>query len=183
MQGSNVYVYMVKSALQNLPADIRYSFRSMRSAPGFAATAVITLVLGIGATTAIFSVVHAVLFRPLPYHDPQRLVHIVADDPSDSRSGLPRSVFETLSGKSRTLKHLAIYYRNTGLSRVIVGGRSSPEQVQAGFVSNGLFPLLGVAPLVGRAFDESEVRQSALVGAWRPRYELFRRGAWDVAKW
>ncbi len=168
-------------ALQNLPADIRYAFRSMRSAPGFAATAVGTLILGIGATTAIFSVVHAVLFRPLPYHDPQRLVHIVADDPSDSLSGLPRSVFETLSGKSRTLEHLAIYYRNTGLSRVIVGGRLTPEQVQAGFVSNGLFPLLGVAPLVGRAFDESEVRQSALVAVlshtmWQKRFG----GASDV---
>lgn len=132
----------------------------MRAEPGFAATAVLTLLLGIGAATAIFSVVHAVLFRPLPYRDARQLVHVIADERSDPRSGLPRTIYETLNGKSPSLEQVAIYYRNTGRSRVIVGTRSAPEQVQAGFSSASLFQVLGVAPLRGRTFDETEVRQS-----------------------
>ena len=151
---------MMTLKMANLLSDIRFSLRSMRSAPGFTATALVTLVLGIGATTAIFSVVYAVLFRPLPYQDPQRLVHILADEPSETRSGLPHSLYEALRGQSRSLEQVAIYYRNTGWSRVIVGSRSNPEQVQAGFASAGMFPILGAAPLLGRAFDESEVQRS-----------------------
>jgi predicted permease len=142
----------------NLKADIVYCLRSMRSAPGFTATALITLILGIGATTAIFSIVYAVLFRPLPYRDPQRLVHLVADEPNGTRSGLPYSVFEALDGHSRSLDQLAVYYRNTGFSRVIIGGHSNPETVQAGFSTAGMFGVLGVAPLFGRTFDPAEVR-------------------------
>jgi hypothetical protein len=149
--------------MANLKADIRYSLRSMRSAPGFTATTLTTLVLGIGATTAIFSVVYAVLLRPLPYRDPQRLLHIVADDPSDRRSGIPLHLRDALREQKGSLEQVAIYYRNTGLSRVIVGGRSNPEQVQAGFVSAEFFPVLGVAPLLGRTFDDVEVRRSERV--------------------
>ena len=151
---------LAMNLLASLPPDFRYSLRSMRKAPGFTATALLTLVLGIGATTAIFSVVYAVLFRPLPYWNPYQLVHVVADDPFDAQSGLPRSLHEALGGQSRSLEKVAIFYRNTGWSRVIVGGRANPQQVQACFASAGIFPVLGVAPLLGRAFDETEVRRS-----------------------
>jgi putative ABC transport system permease protein len=147
----------------------------MRIAPGFTATALITLILGIGATTAIFSVVYAVLLRPLPYRDPERLLHIVADEPSDKRSGVHLRLFDALRAQGRSLEQVAIYYRNTGWSRVIVGGRENPEQVQAGFASTELFPVLGVAPLLGRTFDEEEVRRSEPVavishGLWLRRF-------------
>jgi predicted permease len=146
--------------MANLSADLRYSLRSMRSAPGFTATTLITLVLGIGATSAIFSVVYAVLLRPLPYRDSQRLLHIVADDPSDSRSGVPLLLRDALHERKGSLEEVAVYYRNTGFSRVIVGGRSNPEQVQAGFVSSEFFRVLGVAPLLGRTFDDAEVQRT-----------------------
>lgn len=149
--------------MANLKADLRYSLRSMRSVPGFTSTTLITLVLGIGATTAIFSVVYAILLRPLPYRNPQRLLHIVADDPSDGRSGIPLHLRDALDQQKGSLEQVAVYYRNTGLSRVIVGARSNPEQVQAGFVSAELFPVLGVAPFLGRTFDDVEVRRSAPV--------------------
>jgi predicted permease len=155
--------------------DVLLTLRSMRRAPGFAATALITLILAIGATTAIFSVVYAVLLRPLPYPNAKALVHIVADDPGDSRSGVPYSLFEALQGKSRTLEDVAAYYRNTGWSRVTVGGQVDPEIVQAGFCTAGLFRVLGAKPALGRAFDDREVngvQPVAVISAavWKRRY-------------
>ncbi|MGC4052979.1 MAG: ABC transporter permease [Paludibaculum sp.] len=159
----------------NLQGDLRYAVRSMRAAPGFTATALITLILGIGATTAIFSVVYAVLLRPLPYREPERLLNIVADEPSDKRSGVDLRLFDALQAQARSLERVAVYFRNTGWSRVIVGGRDNPEQVQAGFASAGFFPLLGMAPLLGRSFDEEEVQRAETVtvishGLWWKRF-------------
>jgi predicted permease len=162
--------------MANLQADLRFALRSMRAAPGFTATALLTLVLGMGATTAIFSVVYAVLFRPLPYKDPQRLVNIVANEPADNRSGVPLSLHDTLLDQSGGLEQVAVYYRNTGWSRVIVGGRANPEQVQAGFVSTGLFPVLGVTPLVGRTFEEAEIRRAERVAVISHSFWLTRFG-------
>ncbi|MBI2688480.1 MAG: ABC transporter permease [Acidobacteria bacterium] len=158
-----------------LKADLLFTIRSMRKSPGFALTALLTLVLGIGATTAIFSVVYAVLLRPLPYQNPESLLHIVADDPGDNRSGVPYTLFEALQGESRTMSQTAVYYRNTGWSRVIVGGRIDPETVQAGFNSAGLFPLLGLSPVLGRVFDEAEVKSAEPVAVishmlWQRRF-------------
>ena len=94
-----------------LTADLRFSWRSLRHSPGFTLTALFTLILGIGATTAIFSVVYAVLFRPLPYRNPQSLVHILADEPGDARSGVPYLLYETLKntipgGSNRAIRHI-----------------------------------------------------------------------------
>lgn len=143
-----------------ISADLRFSWRSMRSAPGFTVTALLTLVLGMGATTALFSVVYAVLFRPLPYRNPEALIHIVAEEPGDSRSGVPFSLYEALRAQKGAIQESAIYYRNTGWSRVIVGGTDEPEAVQAGFCSAGLSELLGMRPILGRFFDEEEVRRA-----------------------
>ena len=161
--------------MANFQADFRYALRSMCVAPGLTATALVTLILGIGATTAIFSVVYAVLLRPLPYRYPERLLHIVADEPSDERSGVPLRLFDALQMQRRNLDQVAIYYRNTGWSRVIIGGRENPGQVQAGFASAELFPVLGMAPLLGRTFEKDEVRRSEPVavishGLWLKRF-------------
>ena len=78
--------------LHGMRNDVLFALRSMRRAPAFAATALLTLILGIGATTAIFSVVNAVLFRSLPYRRASELVHVVADDPGDPRSASRFSV-------------------------------------------------------------------------------------------
>ena len=80
--------------LGELERDVGYGFRMMRKSPGFTAVACTTLILGIGATTAVFSVVQAVLLRPLPNAKSERLVHVLADDPQDARSGVSYRSFK-----------------------------------------------------------------------------------------
>ncbi len=138
---------------------IRHAFRGLWRSPGFTAVALVTLVLGIGATTAVFSVLNAVLLRPLPYNEPERLVYVLADDPQDARAGVSYHAYETWRSASHTFENLAVYYRNSGWSRVMIGSDAGPQSVQAGFTSANFFAVLGVAPAVGRVFDEGEERR------------------------
>jgi len=149
--------------LDGLKQDLTYSLRTMVKSPGFTVVALFTLVLGIGATTAIFSVVNAVLLRPLAYRDPERLVHVLANGPGDTRAGVSYESFQTWRSQNRTFTGLAAYYRNSGWSRVTIGGSVEPQSGQAGFVSADLFSVLGVVPLIGRVFDEAEERHHVLV--------------------
>lgn len=139
--------------------DLSYALRIMRKSPGFAAAACATLILGIGATTAVFSVVDAVLLRPLPYMEPESLVHVLANDPQDARAGIAYRSFEVWRSQNRTLADLAVYYRNSGWSRVTIGGALEPQSVQAGFTSANFFSVMGVAPIRGRVFDATEERR------------------------
>src|SRR5258708_2574439 len=146
--------------------DIRYAGPSMRRNPGFTAVAVLTLALGIGANTAIFSVVNAVLLRPLPYNDPGRLVEL---------STTSHDTFEFLKRESHSFERMAVYYRNTGWSRVTMTGIDEPESFQAAFVSADFFPTLGVAPAIGRVFTNTEEQQRERVAIlsdafWRRRF-------------
>jgi len=100
--------------LDEITRDLSYAFRRMRKSPGFTAVASTTLVLGIGATTAVFSVVEAVLLRRLPYPEPENLVHVLANDPQDARAGISYRSFEVWRSHNRTLADLAVYYRNSG---------------------------------------------------------------------
>lgn len=143
--------------------DLRYALRMLRKSPGFTAVACVTLVLGIGATTAVFSVVHAVLLRPLPYAAPDRLVHVLANDPQDTRAGVSYRSFEVWRSQNRTFADLAVYYRNSGWSRVMLSGAIEPQSVQAGFTSANFFSLMGVPPILGRVFDAAEERRRAPV--------------------
>jgi putative ABC transport system permease protein len=155
--------------------DVRYAIRTLRQSPGFTATASITLLLGIWATTAIFSVVNAVLLRSLPYFKPDRLVHVVSDDPRDSRSGVPWRVFEATKSANGPFSDIAAYYRNTGWSRVTIGGTEQPETAQAGFATASLFSTLGVLPSLGRVFTADEVQKRELLAIvseslWQRRF-------------
>jgi predicted permease len=146
--------------------DIRHAGRCMRRNPGFTAVAVFTLALGIGANTAIFSVVNAVLLRPLPYNDPGRLVEL---------STISYDHFEFLKRGSHSFEHMAVYYRNTGWSRVTLTGIDEPESFQAAFVSTDFFPTLGVAPAIGRVFTAAEESKRERVtvlsdALWRRRF-------------
>ena len=128
--------------------DLKFAFRQLLKNPGFTAVTVLTLALGIGANTAIFSVVNAVLLSPLPYADPDRLmlvkevlpkvgpqpVNVSAPDIAQIRK-LNR-VFEDIGG-----------YRGWGINLSI---KDEPDRVFANRVSSSLFPLLGVQPLIGR---------------------------------
>jgi putative ABC transport system permease protein len=139
--------------------DIRYAIRTLLRTPGFTAVAVLTLALGVGATTAIFSVVNAVLLRPLPYTDPDRLV-MTRGSLADLRD---------LDAANHSFEGMAVWASN--LYNLRVGDDS--EQVVAGQVTRSLLPLLGVQPLVGRNFTEEDERQDTVIlgyGLWQSRF-------------
>jgi putative ABC transport system permease protein len=155
--------------------DFHYALRTLRKNPSFALVTILTLALGIGANTAMFSVIYAVLLRPLPYHDPNRLALLYQSSPTDSRQPLLLPDFEILKREGQSFSDLAVYYKNTGFSRVPLTGIPEPESVQGGYVSANFFPLLGMAPQLGRAFtsDEQAQRQQVVVLSnvlWRRRF-------------
>ena len=154
--------------------DLRYAIRTLLKNRGFTLIAVLTLALGIGANTAIFSVVNAVLLRPLPYKEPGRLFFLTTDR-QDSKAPTSLENFEAWKARSSVFEDMAIFYRNTGWSRVTLTGTEDPEQVSGGFVSANLFPLLGVAPRIGRVFTaEEESRREQVVilsdALWKRRF-------------
>src|SRR5207248_7653203 len=158
----------------SLIQDLRYGLRMLRKSPGFTFVAILTLALGIGANTAIFSILEAVLFRPLPYRDPGRLV-VVADPEARQHGGFLYKDFETSKSQLRSFENIAIYYRNTGISRVTLTGASEPDAVKAAFVSADFFPTMGIWPELGRTFtSEEELHQAHVVvlshGLWLRRF-------------
>ena len=155
--------------------DLRFAVRLAQKHPGFWAITTLTLSLGIGATTAIFSVVYAVLLRPLSYRDPSRLVQVWNTGGGDPRQPVMLSDFQTWKSQTNGFEDLAVCYKNTGVSRATLTGSAEPDSVQGGFVSANLFPLLGVTPAIGRAFTSAEeARREAVVvlghGVWTRRY-------------
>src|SRR6266700_5092079 len=135
-----------------LPA-LRYALRQFRKAPGFAAVAVITLALGIGANAAIFSVVNGVLLRPLGFQDPDRLVRIWHVPPQTSFPGMTKFTvspanFLDWQNQNHAFEHMAIY----GYHPFTLTGGEQPEQVVGSAVSAEFFETLGVKPFLGRAF-------------------------------
>src|SRR5262245_31704186 len=152
--------------------DIRYGLWMMRRNPGFTCVAALTLALGIGANTAIFSVVNAVLLRSLPYQDPDRLVmvrHYGSHGVSDLVSG--RNFLEWRD-QAKTFEQVAAYRTIT----VDLTGHGAPERLSAGLVSANMFQALGVWPALGRAFTLEEDRAGAAPvvilsdGLWRRRF-------------
>jgi predicted permease len=141
--------------LENLLHDLRYGFRMLLKRPGFTAVAVVTLALGIGANTAIFSVVNAVLLRPLPFADPDRLVLFYETNRQMGFSG-PGTVcdpdYPDWKTQSESFGQIAAYQRRP-FNLTSVG---DPERLQGSVCDAGLFSLLGVRPTLGRAFTEEE---------------------------
>ena len=138
--------------MHSLAQELRFAFRRLRKAPSFSLTVVLTLALGIGATTAIFSLVEGVLLRPLPFSDPERLVLLgdhLGDRPNVSVT--PREI-GTYSNTTTAFSSLGAYF---GISYELSGG-AIPEQINAARVTAGLFPTLGVSPILGRVFTRQE---------------------------
>jgi putative ABC transport system permease protein len=144
---------------ETIAQDARYGLRSLRKNPGYAAAAVLTLALGIGANAAIFSVVHGVLLQQLPYGGGDRLVRVRVDAPgagiSDGRFSPPE--IEDLRTLSRTLDSVVEYHSMW----FVLLGRTEPERVQTGVVSANFFDMLGVRPILGRAFLPGEDKHGA----------------------
>jgi len=149
----------------------RHAFRVLRHSPAATATAVFTLALGIGANTAVFSVVDAVLLRPLPYRAPDRLVSVWQTRGGD-RLTVGLADFPEYARHQRAFAALAAH---TDTSRVVVGG-VAPEEVAGDLVSWNLFDVLGVHPALGRGFDARDAAPGApptvilSEPAWRTRY-------------
>ncbi|HKF02232.1 MAG TPA: ABC transporter permease [Candidatus Sulfotelmatobacter sp.] len=139
----------------NILQDVQYALRQLRKNPGFAAVAVITLALGIGANTAVFSVVDAVMLRPLPYYQPERLIEAQSAQAHDYEAfNICYPDFFDWRAQNHTLEHLVSYRDNqftlTGLER--------PIQLDSEIVSWDLLPALGLQPELGRGFLPEEER-------------------------
>ena len=132
--------------------DLRFATRMLRKSPGFTSVAVVTLALGIGASTSIFSVVDAVLLRPLPYPNPQQIVRVWEQSPEGHRMNLADPNFADFLAQNNTFDSLAVY--GYGLSSV--SGGSEPVRLNIAAVSSGFFKALGVEPFRGRAFAPDE---------------------------
>jgi len=143
--------------LQDTARDVRYAARLLRRSPGFTAAAVLTFALGIGMTAAIFSVVQAVVLRPVPFVDPDRLVLLWETDRRGGTSREPASVpdFVDFTARTRQIERLG------GLSPAAVTidfPHRDPVRLPALFVTAGLMPVLGVEPMIGRAFTADDER-------------------------
>ena len=149
-----VRAYGWENTIDTLLADLRYSVRRLRAHPGFTAVSILTLALGIGASTAIFSVVDAVLLRPLPYPDPQKLVRVWEQAPDGHRMNIGGPNFDDFRAQNNTFASLAVY--GYWLSSVSSGGE--PARINIAAVSSDFFKTLGVEPLRGRTFAPEEQR-------------------------
>ncbi len=158
--------------LEHLLYDLRFGLRQMKKSPGFAATAVLTLALGIGGVTAVFSVVYAVLLRPLPYPEASRLVV------------LHEAMAHFGGAANLSAPDVPVYQRNSHAFTAVAGfigegydvtGAGEPFRADAERVSAQMFPVLGVAPLLGRSFTRQEDESSAAVAVisyslWKERF-------------
>ena len=135
-------------------ADIRYAIRMLAKNPAFTLVGVLTLALGIGANTAIFSLVHSILLRPLPYHQPDQLVRMIQASP---KLGLPswgvsQADFNAYREQNRSFESMAIYTSG----EINLNGDGEPDRLPVGIVTADFFKVLGMNPILGRTFQEGE---------------------------
>lgn len=137
--------------MDTLIKDISYGFRSLLKRPGFTAIAVIALALGIGANTAIFSLVNAVVLQPLPYNDPDRLVWVWGKFPGGNRASVAPADFLDFRAQNKTFEQLAASFSIA--MPVNLTGSGEPERLSASIVTGNYFDTFGVAPALGRGFS------------------------------
>ncbi|MDQ3139072.1 MAG: ABC transporter permease [Gemmatimonadota bacterium] len=157
--------------MTGLGQDLRYALRQLARAPGFTLVAVLTLALGIGANSAVFSLVRGVLLRPLPYAEPERLVSVMEEHPQQGPRLASYPTFLDWTKESRVFDGLAFIRGSTR----ILPGPDGPEQVLAGYVSPQFFRLVGQSPRLGRSFLPEEERAGVPVAVisdalWRRRF-------------
>lgn len=154
--------------------DLRYAFRQRAKAPGFTAVAVLTLALGIGISTTIFNAVNPLLFRSLPFRDPDRLVCLNERSPRQGQERMNVSYADFLHWKNDNLVFEEIGVWDT--NDLTIGGEEEPERIDGCVVSAGLFPTLGLKPALGRGFSTAEEQPGcnavAILGdaLWRRRF-------------
>ena len=138
--------------MTTLVHDARYALRLLRRAPGFAAAAMLTLALAIGANTAIFSAVKGVLIAPLPYPDPDRLVRLFEESPKTPHFPLAPADFRDYRDELQSLDGIAAYLRRD----LQIGDPARPEQLRGMQVTAGFFSTVGVPPVLGRDFERGD---------------------------
>src|ERR1051325_8764968 len=153
--------------------DLRYGFRMLLKSPGFTLMAVLALALGIGANTAIFSVVNAVMLQKMPFENPDRLVLVWEQSPRTSRTNVANPVnFLEWQARNHSFERIAALVPFP----VSLAGDGEPEQVNAMIVSDGFFQILGVKPIAGRWFtpeEDTRGKDNVVIlseGLWRRRY-------------
>ena len=152
--------------------DLRHALRLLRNTPGFTIAAIAALALGIGANTAIFSVLNTVVLKPLPYPDPERLVMFLNVSPQGSGGGASPTKFNVWRRQTTAFQDVSAYR----FSVVNITGDATPEQVAAAYVSADFFRLFGAVPITGRTFSQDEDRPAGGFtvvlgnGFWRRRF-------------
>jgi len=164
--------------LDELVRDVRYGLRSLRRAPGFALVAILTLALGIGANTAMFSVIYSALLRPLPFRNPGELFVLrergLMSNSNEESPVSPRS-FLDWQVRNRIFSSMAAF-RQQSWNLGVIDGRSRPERIHGTICSHTLFSTLGVHPLVGRSFTPEEDKKGGTpvavisYGFWQTRF-------------
>src|SRR5262245_38031061 len=158
--------------MQPLWQDLRYGARMLLKAPNYTLIALLTLALGIGANTAIFSVVNGVLLKPLPYREPEQMIRLFESSRTQPKCPMARGNFRDYRDQNTTLAGLALYTRRD----VELSQDDKPERLAGLGVTAGFFDLLGVRPLLGREFDrENELPNNSSVvilthALWQRRF-------------
>ena len=147
--------------------DVRYAFRVMRNAPAFAAVMILTMGLGVGAVTAVYTIVDSILFRPLPFQDPSSLYTVVAGFKDGYRGYLTRDEVRELRDKPGLFTSVEAYRNDSWTLE-----EPEPAVVEGTWVTPDLFDSLGVPPSLGRSFDRDEAADVALISTrlWRARF-------------
>jgi predicted permease len=161
-------------ALEHLLQDLHYGLRGLRRAPGFTTVAILTLALGIGATTAIFSIVNTIVLRPLPFKDSERLVHVWTKTPMfpSFNLGVSRPDFDDIKAQAHSFENL-VQYRETAMT---LGGAGEAEQLRCFAVTTGFLDVFGIRPLLGRdiELDDEQAKSGRVVligyGLWQSRF-------------
>ncbi len=166
--------YGWENILHDVLQDLRYTMRRLRSNPGFTLVSIATLALGLGATSAIFSVVNGVLLKPLPYTHPEQLVSLWMTEPQLKLTDLNMapSVYFTMHDEQRAFQAVSMFASGT----TTVTGKSHPEKVQAVFATDEFLPILNITPQVGRPFatgdDDPDGERTVMLsdGYWRSHF-------------
>jgi putative ABC transport system permease protein len=156
---------------QALGQDFRYALRRLAHNPSFTLLVALILALGIGANTAMFSVVDAALLRPLPFQDPDRLLQLFETESAEGRFPLTGMDYLDWQGRNHTFAGMAVYSHQSAFN---ASGAGEPERVAVVETQSNFFPLLGVRPMLGRAFLEGEDQ------AGRNRVALLSYGFWQT---
>jgi predicted permease len=161
--------------LHELKQDLFYALRALRSAPGFALVALVTLALGIGANTAIFSVVRGVLLRPLPFPAAEQVVRVWYTTPAagEARSQLSEPDYLDWRAATRSFASLGAYWYAPGGSGSNLTGMGTPERLEGAFITPGFFETLGTPAVVGRTIRSDEAVQG------NDQYMVLSHGLWQ----